>query len=187
MAVVSSQTHIPVPNVRRYIHWSSSLWIYVEFIPGEDLKDIWESLSMLNKLWVAWTLQKYVAQLHAVHLASRNLPGPIDGSGSTLRCIGHYFTKMGASPFTSYQEMSSWFRKYCLTLRLEQSSSSDITQEHSEKPYSFDSSMPLALTHGDISINNIRLGPDGALWLMDWERAGAYPEWFEYSFVWVRS
>jgi len=99
------------------------------------------------------------------HLASRNLPGPIDGSGSTLRCISHYFTKMGASPFTSYQEMSSWFRKYCLTLRLNNHSSSDITQEHSEKPYSFDSSIPLALTHGDININNIRLGPDGALWL----------------------
>jgi hypothetical protein len=109
MAVVSSQTHIPVPNVRRYIHWSSSLWIFVEFIPGEDLKDIWESLSTLNKLWVAWTLRGYVAQLHAVHLASRNLPGPIDGSGSALRCIGHYFTEMGAGPFASYQEISSWF------------------------------------------------------------------------------
>ena len=22
-----------------------------------------------------------------------------------------------------------------------------------------------------------------ALWLMDWERAGAYPEWFEYSCI----
>ena len=111
MAVVSSQT---VPNVRRYIHWSSSLWIFVEFIPGEDLK--WESLSTLNKLWVAWTLRGYVAQLHAVHLASRNLPGPIDGSGSALRCIGHYFTEMGAGPFASYQEISSWFRKYRLTV-----------------------------------------------------------------------
>ena len=50
MAFVSSQTHIPVPIVRRYIHRSSSLWIFVEFIPGEDLKDIWESLSTLNKL-----------------------------------------------------------------------------------------------------------------------------------------
>lgn len=183
MAVVSSQTNIPVPNVRRYIHWSSSLWIFMEFIPGEDLKDIWESLSTLNKLWVAWTLRGYVAQLRAVHLASRDLPGPIDGSGSALRCIGHYFTEMGAGPFASYQEMSSWFdRKYRLTLQLEQLFP-HITQEHSEKPYSFDSSMPLVLTHGDISINNIRLGPDGTLWLMDWERAGAYPEWFEYSCI----
>jgi hypothetical protein len=36
MAVVSSQTNIPVPNVRRYIHWRSSLWIFMKFIPGED-------------------------------------------------------------------------------------------------------------------------------------------------------
>ena len=72
----------------------------MEFILGEDLKDIWESLSTLNKLWVAWTLRVrgYVAQFHVVHLASRNLPA-IDGSGSALHCIDHYFTKMGAGLF----------------------------------------------------------------------------------------
>jgi hypothetical protein len=89
---------------------------------------------------------RIVGQLRAVHLASRDLPGPIDGSGSALRCNGHYFTEMGAGPFASYQEMSSWFdRKYRLTLQLEQLIP-HITQEHSEKPYSFDSSMPLVLT-----------------------------------------
>jgi len=41
--------------------------------------------------------------------------------------------------------------------------------------------MPLVFTHGDISPNNIRLGKDGALWLLDWESAGAYPQWFEYA------
>ena len=41
--------------------------------------------------------------------------------------------------------------------------------------------MSLVFTHGDISPANIRLGKDGTVWLIDWERAGAYPQWFEYA------
>jgi hypothetical protein len=48
MAVVLSQTNIPVPNVQKYFFWSSSLWIFMEFtIPEDDLKHIRESLSTL--------------------------------------------------------------------------------------------------------------------------------------------
>ena len=184
MSIVSSQTSIPVPKVRRYVFWRSRLWIFMEHIPGEDLRDVWGSLSMISKLWVAWTLRGYVAQLRAVHLANRDIPGPLDGSGTSLPCNGHYFTEMGAGPFASYREMSAWFEsKYRITLQLEQKYDPDIAKERLENPLYFDSSMPLVLTHGDISLNNIRLGSDGTLWLMDWGHSGAFPEWFEYSCI----
>jgi thiamine kinase-like enzyme len=41
----------------------------------------------------------------------------------------------------------------------------------------------VVFTHGDISLNNVRLGRDGTLWLLDWEFSGAYPESFEYSCI----
>jgi thiamine kinase-like enzyme len=155
----------------------------MEYIPGEDLRDVWESLGMINKLWLAWTLRTYVAQLRKVHLANRDIPGPLDGSGTPLPCIGHYFTEMGAGQFASYREMTSWFdSKYRITLQLEEQSTPETAQKRPEE-LSFDSSMPLVLTHGDISLNNIRLGRDGTLWLLDWEHSGAYPEWFEYSCI----
>lgn len=45
----------------------------------------------------------------------------------------------------------------------------------------FDDSLPLVFTHGDISMNNVRLGRDGKVWLMDWGASGFYPQWFEYA------
>jgi hypothetical protein len=115
----------------------------MESILGEDLRDIWGSLSMVNKLWVAWTLRGYVAQLRKVHLANQDIPGPIDGSGASLPCNGHYFTDMGAGPFASYQEMSSWFdSKYRITRLLEKQSAPTISQDRSEEIMFFDSSMP---------------------------------------------
>ncbi|KAI1325398.1 kinase-like domain-containing protein [Xylariaceae sp. FL0255] len=34
--------------------------------------------------------------------------------------------------------------------------------------------------HGDLLLHNIMLKPDGSLCIIDWERAGWYPQWFEY-------
>ena len=47
----------------------------------------------------------------------------------------------------------------------------------------FDDSLPLVLTHGDISVYNVRLGTDGKVWLLDWGFAGMYPQWFEYASI----
>ena len=45
----------------------------------------------------------------------------------------------------------------------------------------FDSSLPLVLTHLDIHPNNIIIGDDGRVWLIDWEFAGFFPKWFVYA------
>ena len=29
----------------------------------------------------------------------------------------------------------------------------------------------------------MRLGTDGKIWLLDWDRAGMYPQWFEYASI----
>ena len=47
----------------------------------------------------------------------------------------------------------------------------------------FNDSLPLVLTltHRDISVYDVRLGTDGKGWLLDWDRAGIYPQWFDYA------
>ena len=45
----------------------------------------------------------------------------------------------------------------------------------------FDASLPLVLTHLDLHPGNIIVGDDGRVWLIDWEHAGFYPQWFEYA------
>lgn len=48
-------------------------------------------------------------------------------------------------------------------------------------PMTFDASLPLVLTHLDLHPGNIIVGDDGRVWLIDWEHAGFYPQWFEYA------
>jgi len=174
MAMVSSQTSIPVPQVWRYVYWSSRLWIFMEYIAGDDLESAWRSLSLWNKLWVAWRFHRYVQQLRRVNLANCDIPGPMDGSGRPLLCSGHYFTDNCAGPFTSYSQMSSWFAsKSRITALLMPQRDPNHQEPYATSSLSFDDSMPLVLTHGDISLRNIRLGSDGTIWLLDWELSGA--------------
>lgn len=45
----------------------------------------------------------------------------------------------------------------------------------------FDSSLPLVLNHLDLSPNNIVVDNSSRIWLIDWELAGFYPQWFEHT------
>lgn len=41
------------------------------------------------------------------------------------------------------------------------------------------STTTLVFTHQDLAPRNMMIGTDGNLWLLDWERAGFYPRYFE--------
>ncbi|THH15760.1 hypothetical protein EW146_g4769 [Bondarzewia mesenterica] len=184
MRMVSSQTSIPVPKVRRQIFSGDSLYIFMEYIDGDDLKVVWPSLSLWGKLRVAWTLRGYVRQLRQVELPHPNVPGPFDGAGKALQCNGHYFTEYGAGPFSSYAEMSAWYtKKRRVAIALERQWADIHKIPFTSKDLSFDDTVPLVFTHGDVSLNNVRVGRDGTIWLIDWAFAGAYPVFFEYSCI----
>ncbi|THG98131.1 hypothetical protein EW026_g3994 [Hermanssonia centrifuga] len=78
--------------------------------------------------------------------------------------------------------MSAWFAsKRRISIALEKWRAIQRGKPYTSPDFRFDDSMPLVLTHGDISLNNVRIGTDGTVWLLDWGRAGVYPRWFEYA------
>jgi serine/threonine protein kinase len=181
MELVSSQTSIPIPKIRRCIAWGGYKYLFMEYVEGSDLYEIWPSLSLWRRFMVAWTLRGYVHQLRAMELPNKDIPGPIQPSGAPLRCEGHYCSERGAGPFKSYSAMTAWYNgRSRLNNILLNPSIRDLSMIPEPTTF-FDDSMPLVFTHGDISPNNIRLGKDGTVWLIDWESAGAYPQWFEYA------
>lgn len=50
----------------------------------------------------------------------------------------------------------------------------------------FDPSLPLVLNHLHLSPNNIVVDNNFRIWLIDWELAGFYPQWFEHTANWDR-
>ncbi|PSS29881.1 hypothetical protein PHLCEN_2v2612 [Hermanssonia centrifuga] len=180
MDLVYAQTTIPTPRIRKCVMWHDALYVFMEYIEGTDLAVAWPNLGWRKRLRIIWKLRTYVAQLRKVEVP--DVPGRLDGTGRPLRCIGHFFTDDGAGPFASYAAMSAWFAsKRRISIALEKWRATQRGKSYTSPDFRFDESMPLVLTHGDISLNNVRIGTDGTVWLLDWGRAGVYPRWFEYA------
>ncbi|KAG0706506.1 hypothetical protein DFH29DRAFT_154246 [Suillus ampliporus] len=138
----------------------------MEYIDGQTLDICWNSLTLLSKLRIAWTLRSYVTQLRRLR---RTVPGTLNG----ILCTGRHFTDYGAGPFASYDDMTAWFNHKL-----------DVSQRMKQAPLDaprFDSSWPLVFVHQDLCPRNILLARDGKLYVLDWHRSGFYPAWFEYA------
>jgi hypothetical protein len=157
--------------------------MFMEYVEGRDLHEVWPSLSIWSRFKLAWVLRGYIRQPRKFKPPHPDIPGPLNALGPTpLKCTGHYFPDIKAGPFASYLALSAWYDgRRRLTNLFEEAQLGDAYKEPTQ--VYFDDSLPLVLTHGDISVCNVRLGTDGKVWLLDWERAGMYPQWFEYASI----
>jgi aminoglycoside phosphotransferase (APT) family kinase protein len=92
---------------------------------------------------------------------------------SLFRLLTFTFHTKDAGPFASYDELTAWFAHKCEVNRRMKYT----PPEHE----AFDSSMPLVLTHMDFHPPNIIIDNDYHPWIIDWENAGFYPQWFQYT------
>lgn len=182
MQYVSERTTIPVPTIRRVLPSHSdpeSHWIIMDYVRGQTLFRCWSGLRWWKKLYIIWTLRRYIRELHRLPLSDPDTPGPIDGHGRPLRCHGLPFPYTGAGPFASFRELAGWFdyQQYCHRVRLHRGWG---VLHWSCPPFPQATEPPLVLCHGDLHHRNILLDEAGRVWLVDWGNAGVYPPWWEY-------
>ncbi|KAL4254181.1 hypothetical protein ABKN59_004541 [Abortiporus biennis] len=156
-----------IPTTR--VYRSSEPSPVMEYIKGKTLDTCWSNLSFLRKLSIIWTIRGYISQLRQLR---RSIPGTLDGS----TCKGGFFASHGAGPFFSYTDMIRW-----LNLKLAMSSRFFGRPKSPSDARSFNTSSPLVFTHQDLCLRNIMIGDDAKIYILDWEWAGFYPEWFEYA------
>ncbi len=83
LRLVATQTDIPVPQVFRVIPDpgvdpnDDLVFIFLEYVPGEDLSRVWPRLSWRKKLMVALTLRSYVKQLCRINHPRETVLGPL--------------------------------------------------------------------------------------------------------------
>ena len=117
------------------------------------------------------TLRDYVRQLRTLTHTS---PGQIGRDGQPQICRGIVFGENEYGPFEDMAAFSAFFNnKYEITKRYRPRQVAQVS-----KP--FDDRGPLVYTHQDLHMQNIILGDDGQLWIIDWDLAGFYPIFFEY-------
>ncbi|KAI0352037.1 hypothetical protein OH77DRAFT_830725 [Trametes cingulata] len=169
--LVFARTTIPVPRVRRVIEHEWGFIIVMDYIEGPTLAQMWPTLSKWRKLFVAYTLRRYVRQLRRLKAPAGTPPGPL--STQPRICKSPIFGQVQSDrgPFASYAELSAFFnQRHHMAL-----DNKDVPRDDPARKDLFDDSGPLVLTHQDLNLRNIIMDRDGRLWLIDFAWAGYYP------------
>ena len=113
-------------------------------------------------------------QLRNISPPSPGIPGlSIDSTEILAGCFRHFFKDEGAVSFAAYSELSGWTeRQQQISTFLDQRALERRGRRIASIP--FNSLFPLTLTHGDIALQNMKLGIYGKCLLIDRGYYGAH-------------
>ncbi|EXJ82297.1 hypothetical protein A1O3_06110 [Capronia epimyces CBS 606.96] len=177
MMFIRQQTRVPVPRVYALYHDNGHNFIVMERIHGHTLKETWDTFDDPKKREIITHLKEYLREI-------RNVESPAAycslDKGPLLHSIfrpSNNFCDNG--PFDTEAEFNdAMIRKCCASEAL--NNKGEFYQR--VLPQVLHGHAPV-LTHGDIQKKNImiRPGPTVDIVLLDWESAGWYPTYWEYS------
>ncbi|KAL8970777.1 MAG: hypothetical protein Q9197_003632 [Variospora fuerteventurae] len=181
MQFIGKHTSIPVPKIYCAFEHKGRVYIVMEFIRARMVAYGWTSRSEESKA-------KILKQLKAMVDEMRNLPHPA-GMGIANVCGDSLFdarlpgTTFRFGPFETVEAFHLHVREgldqeRCTTLPLDrQGEILELIKQHEGK-------WPVRFTHGDLSSLNILARGDEVMGIVDWETAGWYPSYWEYTTAW---
>ncbi|KAK5988026.1 hypothetical protein PT974_12162 [Cladobotryum mycophilum] len=175
MRFVSRHTSIPVPKVYcAFIH-NGKTYIVMSRIRGQMAWHGWQSRSEESKNRILGQLKRMVVELRSLSPPEGAGVAGVDGGPF---CDCRLPSKLLWGPFST----TCHFHEALLN-------NADLDTEYESLPpdvselFSFyrQSSNNLVLTHGDLSSLNILVQNDKVVGIVDWETAGWFPPYWEYT------
>ena len=169
---ISQHTSIPVPKILCAFAHSGWTYILMERIKGDIIGSGWVGRSEESKAKLMSQLKKLVQEMRELQPPDGIGIASVDG-GSLFDCrVPGPSLRFG--PFATIQDFHRHLRSGMeLDSRLDPKIQ-DLIQRQS-KPW------PLVFTHGDLSSLNILACGDDIVGIIDWETAGWYPSYWEYT------
>jgi aminoglycoside phosphotransferase (APT) family kinase protein len=169
---VAEHTSIPVPKVISTYVDLGRHYIEMEYIHGMNLEAAWlgDYLAPEQKRQVVEQLAGYVEAL-------RNLKPPEDeavGSAYLNECVDHRVGPDPFGPFHTHREFHSFLRGHIPLEACTKTYGKEVTDCHSRQFRS-------RFTHADLCPRNIVVRKGKVVAIIDWECAGWYPEYWEYT------
>lgn len=171
MRFVAENTSIPVPKVYCSFVHNGQTYIVMERIQGELLAHVWESWSTEKQTKILEQLRFFIQELRSLTQLETVGIANVDGGSLYDGRIG--FQRFG--PFQTVQEFHRFLRG---GLAREPGYDIEVDQmmERQDGPWP-----PPIFTHGDLTSLNILVRGDKIVGVVDWETAGWYPSYWEYT------
>ncbi|KAG6015664.1 hypothetical protein E4U43_004973 [Claviceps pusilla] len=172
---VASQLDIRLPHVHRIVQQDNAFYCIMDRIPGIALDEAWPNLGWISSLRLAFQLRRVIHRMRSVTSVTA-------GSLPTGKCTSYFLDDSFRLPFRATIHhvnafLNFWANFTSFTLEVKKTPA-----EHAICPKSvFSYSRPFVFTHHDLAPRNIILDPEGQLWIIDWDCAGFYPDFFEYA------
>lgn len=167
---VAAQTTIPIPKVHNIHHYKGSLGIEMAFVPGTMLAQCWTELSTREKDNIVTQLCDYIRQLRA--LSPSEPTAVASANGGPCREV-----RVGEPLFGPFDDIESFHKCLRGGMPLEKAKETfgELVTECHDRSYA------IKFTHGDLGMQNILIQNGKIAAIIDWECAGWYPEYWEYT------
>ncbi|KAF8136678.1 kinase-like domain-containing protein [Boletus edulis] len=174
---IAMHTSIPVPRVHCAFVHKGCTYIVMERIHGETLARTWYARSADSKEKIFAQLRNMVNEMRALPSPGPAISNVVGGPVYDPRFPG---TSLAIGPFQSIHDFHVFLRNGIV----EPPPDSLYPGIH-DMMRSQDQPWPMPVfTHGDLSSFNILVRGDRVVGIIDWETAGWYPSYWEYSMAW---
>jgi aminoglycoside phosphotransferase len=170
MMYVAKHTSIPVPKVYFAFTHKGCTYIFMERIHGQMAGKGWIKRPPPSKSAILESLKKMILELRTLNASSSAIASVTGGSLYDPRLPSD---PEGFGPFTDVQEFHDHLRNGIQSHKYDDVQKLiDLHHKAWEGPTS---------THGDLSSFNILVRGDEVVGVIDWETAGWYPSYWEYT------
>lgn len=172
MRFISQHTSIPVPKVLCAFTRSGLTYIVMGRIKGDIIGNGWVKRSEDSKAKLLSQLAEKIREMRGLRPPEGTRVASVD-DGSLFDCrIPGPSLRFG--PFDTIQD----FHQH---LRMGMKFDSRLDTDIQELIRGQSKTWPLMFTHGDLSSLNILVRGDDIVGIIDWETAGWYPSYWEYT------
>lgn len=171
---ISEHTSIPVPKVYCAFTHSGRTYIVMERIKCDMIGSGWLKRSQQSKAKLLSQLKSMILEMQELQPPDNIGVASVDG-GSFFDCRISGALRHG--PFRTLQDFHKHLR---MDMEFDPTFDSDIQDMMKQQD---NNTWPLKFTHGDLSSLNILVINGTIIRIIDWETAGWFPSYWEYTTI----
>jgi len=168
---IAQNTTIPVPRIQDVFIIGPRTYIVMDYIDAPELTYVTKALSREQRQGICSQLKEYITQMRALKAPNAGRMEAADGSGL-------FDIRLTSEPFPPFASVEEFHARLGHEFVLNSPNHRHMWSHYeliSQRSYN------TIFTHGDIAPRNILIKDGKVAAIVDWESAGWYPEYWEYS------